>query len=259
MLKDLLRIGHFAISHPKSFVNINLWARKVAARGELVLLADRFGSDKGFRKTLYTRVYEDVLGPHRHGIKRMLEIGLLCHMDQHRIGGSSFRKAPSLSMWSKYFPNAKVYGFDINDFSVARGEWQKIYRGDQSKRDDLRQVASQGELFDLIIDDALHASYHQQVTFSYLFQSVAPGGWFIVEDLRYQPAWAEEKYPADKTLTYLTELKNQGKWTSPVATEEERAHIESHVEWVEFFDNMDKGLAGADALAIIKKKGASAG
>ncbi|VFQ47458.1 hypothetical protein [Desulfoluna butyratoxydans] len=254
MLKNVLRIVDFLINHPTSFVNVNLWARTELRNNQLTAMADATGSDKGSKKHMFTRIYDALFADKRKDVANLLEIGLLCHKDQNLIGGKSFSSVPSLEMWAKYFPLARIYGFDDKDFTSARGTWTQIFRGDQCKREDLAQISKVQEPFDVIIDDALHASYHQQITFSYLFGLVKPGGYFIIEDLHYQPCWAEEQYPVGKTFDYLRKLNEEGVWTSPVATSEERLEIESNVESVDFFDSMSQGVSGANALAVIKKK-----
>jgi len=40
---------------------------------------------------------------------------------------------------------------------------------------------------DIIIDDASHASHHQQNAFLTLFPKLRSGGLYIIEDLRWQP------------------------------------------------------------------------
>jgi hypothetical protein len=254
MLKDIFKVLQFFIKHPRSFMNVNLWARQELMRNELTLLADKMGSDKGLKKHLFTRVYGDLFVDKRSQIESILEIGLLCHSDQNVIGGREFSTVPSLDMWSKYFPSAKVYGFDDKDFSSARGDWEKIFRGDQSKREDLEKISIIQDSYDFIIDDALHASYHQQITFSCLFGLVKPGGIFIIEDLHFQPEWAEKEFPAEKTVTLLEKLQITGKWESAVSTAAEKSMIESCVESISFYDSMSKGISGSKALAVIKKK-----
>lgn len=254
MLKDLFKVFKFFIKHPSSFINVNLWAIKEVRRNKLTLLADEMGSDKGLKKHMYTRIYGHLFSDRRDDVKHILEIGLLCHEDQNLIGGREFSTVPSLKMWTNYFPSAKVYGFDDKDFTSARGDWEEIFRGDQSKREDLDKVASKQDAFDLIIDDALHASYHQQITFSRLFALVKPGGYFIIEDLHFQPEWAEKEYPAEKTLPLLEKLQVTGKWESTLSTAAEKTMIESGVASIAFYDSLHKGPLGSKALAVIQKK-----
>ncbi|TDY02682.1 hypothetical protein [Thiohalophilus thiocyanatoxydans] len=254
MVKKLLKILQFAFLFPKSFVNINLWARDELRKNRLTVLSDSAGSDKGTKKHLYTRIYDDLFDKEREKIKCILEIGLLCHSVQNIIGGNKFSSVPSLDMWSKYFPAANVYGFDDKDFTNAHGAWTKIYRGDQSNREDLAKISSSDGGFDVVIDDALHASYHQQVTFSFLFSELKPGGFYIIEDLHFQPSWVEELHPIGKTIDYLEKLRSTGVWDSPVATEDEKKLIENTVESIEFYDSMSQGLSGVRALAVIRKK-----
>ncbi len=64
----------------------------------------------------------------------------------------------------------------------------------QSATQDIKDV-------DIIIDDASHASHHQQNAFVTLFPKLRSGGLYIIEDLRWQrPAYEakrnnENSYP----------------------------------------------------------------
>jgi len=253
MLKSVFNIAKFAVKHPRSFVYANLWAIQEAKRRPLVLVADVTGSDKGFRKHLYTRIYDDLFSIRKDIVNNFLEIGLLCHSDQEKLGTSSFVSAPSLQMWAEYFANANVYGFDIRDFSKATGNWKAIVQGDQSQRDDLRKVADGSSSFDVIIDDALHASLHQQVSFSFLFPHLSPGGLYVIEDLHFQPPGSEAK-DSVKTIEHLEELANRGVWMSSAATEEEKRSIENGVDSVTFYDSMSDGVKTNKAIAVIQRK-----
>lgn len=227
------------------------WSQKILHERNLTSLADHFGSDKGFRKHLYTTVYQEFIVPDK--VQSLLELGLLCHDDQRKLGnGDSFSKAPSLDMWCAFLPNAEVYGFDIKDFSSAEGDWKGIVQGDQSNRDDLAKIIGKNQFYDVIIDDALHASKHQQVSFSYLFPYVRRGGLFIIEDLHYQP------FPEDnevKTLVLLERLKMTGCWDSKHATREEAIFIEENVDCIQFYDSMKLPReTSRNALCVIRKK-----
>ena len=252
MIKDIARIVEFLIKYPKSFYYLNLWGRKEINKRSLTIHADKKGTDKGFRTHLYTRIYDDLLTSRRYNIENFLEIGLLCHIDQQKIGGSRFTKVPSLDMWADFFKFANVYGFDIQDFSDACGNWTQIFQGDQSKREDLKKVVNESQKFDIIIDDALHASRHQQISFSYLFQYLNKGGLFIIEDLNYQPPF-EQGQEEIKTINCLEVLAKYGEWISPHAFKDEKKWIETYVKSVTFYDSMANGINGVNALAVVEK------
>lgn len=254
-LKDIAKILHFAFRHPSSFRNVNLWARKELSRANLTALADSAGTDKGFKRHMYTRIYDDLFSARTDSIHYILELGLLAHAKQRRIPGATYFSTPSLDMWASYFPEANVFGLDNKDFSAATGAWTRIIQADQSVRDDLAQARDVAPYFDLVIDDALHASYHQQVSFSFLFSMVAPAGFYVFEDLHYQPEHAEITAPVGKTVAYLELLKSQGVWESPVASPSEKHHIEKHVDSITFFDSMERGKGSGAALAIVQKVG----
>lgn len=225
------------------------WVNKVHTK-KLTLLADKWGSDKGFKKHLYTTIYQEYIRPGK--TIKLLEIGLLCHADQDAIGGDRFNIAPSLDMWCEYLPDARIYGFDIKDFTLAKGSWEKIIRGDQTKRDDLAKVLEFEKELDVIIDDGLHASRHQQISFSFMFQHVKSKGIYIIEDLHYQPA----PEPDDiKTVELLKNLQTKGRWESVHATKEEKHYIENNVIEILFFDSMKfPRSTSRNALCIVKKK-----
>ena len=226
------------------------WLRKIQGRTPLSRLCDASGSDKGFQKHLYTTVYEEFIKPGK--VHALLEIGLFCHDDQKKAGLDYFSSAPSLTMWAEYLPDARIYGYDIKDFTSARGEWTGIIQGDQSKPKDLAKLRELGESFDVIIDDGLHASKHQQVSFSCLFELVKPGGLYIIEDLHYQPDKDEQEL---KTREALKTLKQGGKWTSAHATPEQITFIENNVEDILFFDSMKlPRTTSRDAIAVIRKR-----
>lgn len=183
---------------------------------QLTAIANRYGTDKGdrhYNAHHYTLVYHALFAPMRSRPIRLLEIGLLHPRDPHwsntndvpRGGGGKASSAPSLAMWSEYFPHAEIHGFDINDFSDVELEDCTIHQGDSGRAEDLRNVASLGP-FDIIIDDASHASAHQQTAFGVLFVAVRSGGYYIIEDLNWQPADLEH-LDTPKTRAVLRRLK----------------------------------------------------
>lgn len=151
-------------------------------------LADRHGSDKGASKHRYTELYEMLFRPWRSRAIDFLEMGL--QIGGPEQGESADRKTtdlPSVRMWLDYFPKARVHGLDVSDFSWFSHERFAFHRCDMDVRDNIATMARQMPAFDIIIDDASHASHHQQFGFLELFPRLKSGGLYILEDLRWQP------------------------------------------------------------------------
>ena len=89
----------------------------------------------------------------------------------------------SIHLWLEYFPKAFIYGVDIN-ISDEGDDRYKIFRADQSNVNDLNNLIINitKPLF-LIIDDGSHVPEHQILTFDYLFNSLLPGGTYLIEDI----------------------------------------------------------------------------
>ena len=232
-----------------------LQASRTYFRSDLVMLSELFRTDKGFYNHNYVRIYEKIFSGLRDKHIQLLEIGLLSHVIQKNEPKLLYNETPSLKLWSKYFPSAKIVGYDLRDFSKPKNSRIKIIKGDQAKREDLSRILDVSKDFDVIIDDALHASRHQQITFSYLFQFLKPGGIFVIEDLHFQPHEFEDA-STPKTVDLLYQLLHTGKWNSPHCLESEKKTIEESIDRILFFDSLKKNIRndGRDAIAVIFKK-----
>ncbi|HET6343297.1 MAG TPA: hypothetical protein VFH51_00140 [Myxococcota bacterium] len=145
----------------------------------LETLFNRYNSDKGSTVRCahrYSRIYEPLFAPLREAPLRLMEIGLA----QETV----HRDCPSLRVWLEYFPNAQIFGYDINDHSYFQHERVRIFQGNQGDPNDLRRfMAWAGGPMDIVIDDGSHHFFHQQVSLTHLFDFVKPGGLYIIEDL----------------------------------------------------------------------------
>lgn len=157
-------------------------------------LADRYGSDKGSAKHRYSELYQMLFLPYRERSITFLEMGLQIGGPEH--GASADRATtdlPSVRMWLEYFPAAQVHGLDVSDFAWFSDPRFTFHRVDMDDRDRIAAAACAMPEFDIIIDDASHASHHQQNAFLELFPKLKPGGLYIIEDLRWQPETYERK------------------------------------------------------------------
>jgi hypothetical protein len=215
---------------------------------ELMRLCNAVGSDKGSEvywgetyPHLYALTYYALFAPWRDARFNFLEIGL----DAATYYGGEPVDAPSLRAWRAFFPNAVLYGYDRNDFGFFDQPDTRVFRGDQSSRTDIAGFLGQAGLpsFRIIIDDASHASSHQQISLAALFERVEPGGLYIIEDLDWQPY---EELP--KTRDLLQRFIDVGTIDSPFLSADEARALEATIERIDVYRPNDC------AFAVITKK-----
>ena len=126
--------------------------------------------DPSKRKHNYLAYYWLHFRDVRHRVKNVLEIGV--------------QTDRSIRMWEEFFPNATIYGADIDPACKRfEGGRRRILIGDQGDRDFLDQVARTPERpFDIVIDDGSHRVEHQVKTFEFLFPRMSSHGIYVVED-----------------------------------------------------------------------------
>lgn len=121
-------------------------------------------------------------------MRRLLEIGAGGVTSkggyQSALGGASLR------MWQDYFLRARIVGLDLEAKAVT-GRRIRVERGSQDDRPFLLGLAARHGPFDVVIDDGSRIGRHQWASFEALFDSVVPGGMYIIEDLAtaYVPAY----------------------------------------------------------------------
>jgi len=154
----------------------------------LTELADQYGSDKGSTKHRYTELYHMLFNRMRADALTFVEMGLLIGGPEHGVSNDRrTRDVPSIRMWLDYFPRGHVIGMDVSDFSWFTHPRFTFRRCDMDVRDELRAARAALPDCDVILDDASHASHHQQTGFLELFPKLKPGGLYVIEDLRWQP------------------------------------------------------------------------
>lgn len=121
----------------------------------------------------HLRFYKGLLAAMDHPPARILEIGV-------KGGGST-------AFWKALFPSATVVGMDLKVRPWLRAEPPPdgvVYlEGDQTDVKRLRQIAAQYGPFDLLIDDGSHVTTDQATTLRTLLGTVAPGGFYVIEDI----------------------------------------------------------------------------
>src|SRR5690606_37526809 len=126
--------------------------------------------------------------PYRNRAIAFLEMGLQIRGPEH--GASADRRTtdlPSVRMWLEFFPKARIHGLDVSDFSWTAAALFTCPSCDMDARSDIARVAVVMPDFDIILDDASHASHHQQNAFLVLFPKLKSSGIYVIEDLRWPP------------------------------------------------------------------------
>jgi len=214
----------------------------------LTALANRFGSDKGKRdgdptSQHLTRHYAKLFHAIRNQPLKILEIGLNLTRNS---------ECASLKMWVEYFPQAKIYGVDIDPTNFYH-ERVTIFQGDQGSEDFWEHfLANVKEPFDIIIDDASHLYVPQQLTLKALFERLAPRGAYIIEDLR--SIMSHEDHPDLDTYFLLLALKERNidqVMNRYPFTFTELCSMLTQIESVDFYDSL---RFGPGSFGLIVKK-----
>lgn len=145
-------------------------------------MAEQYRTDKA---GWYTPFYSLLFEPRRMDIKRVLEVGIgtkeaMAHVPDYQPGASLF-------MWRDFFPNAIIYGVDVESSILCDERIVSIHS-------DSRDLSLAGKLpsdLDLIIDDGAHDLAIQWKTFLNLFPLLRDGGFYIIEDAEEGRALSE--------------------------------------------------------------------
>lgn len=160
----------------------------------------------------------------------------------------------SLQMWSEYYPNAQIIGFDIEDKSMLKLNSNVTVKYlDQGNITQLKDLANNSNNVDIIIDDGSHFIDHQIMTFEILFNSLKTNGQYIIEDL-HTSTLLHSGYHFNNnkgTLQYLLDIMQQTQpvnYPGQINTQEVTANIKN----INIFANLgtDKGRS---ITAIITK------
>lgn len=157
-------------------------------------IANMYGTDKGtigpsdkWGGNNYTDVFEAYLENQRESELNILEIGLGVTGDQWEAKIVQERNSggASIKMWYEYFPNAKIFGIDVNECSYLNNDRITTYVADQGNVDDLENFTKIADpsMFDFVFDDGSHRPDDQQTSFSYFFNILKSGGLYFIEDL----------------------------------------------------------------------------
>lgn len=182
----------------------------------LSALCDQYGSDKGelrpdghpypWPSHNYADYYEMLFRHCRHSITKVFECGLGTN---NPILPSSMtekgKPGASLRVWRDYFPNAQIYGADIDRDILFTEERIKTHYIDQREPKAIEAYWQQvGETdFDFMLDDGLHVFEAGSCLFTHSIHHLASHGIYVIEDvtptdlLRYKEFFGKTAYIVD--------------------------------------------------------------
>ena len=129
----------------------------------------KYGNAKGSPCHNYFPKYEEKLSQSIE-IKTILEIGVL--------------HGESLKIWKERWPEARIFGIDINDVPEMNIEGIKVFKGAQQDKEFIEECLKEiGSQIDLIIDDGGHLPEQYFASLSFLFPHLTPGGLYFIEDV----------------------------------------------------------------------------
>jgi hypothetical protein len=236
----------------------NVSGSDVTLKSNLTSLANKYRSDKGTilgdASHKYTYLYDLILDHYRNTEVNILELGLAAGGPE--VGGPIERTtdSPSVRMWLDYFPRARVYGFDISDFSHIKHARFTFVRGDGGSPEDVRRLAHVASDFGIIVDDGSHASYHQQLAFKNLFPRLRSGGTYIIEDLHWQSPSFEAKGPLlPKTRDFMIKYFEQNRYIwNHLLTEDFMRFVQENLTSFAWFPAFE-GKASPAKLLVFRK------
>lgn len=188
---------------------------------ELSALCDQYGSDKGeivptghpypWPAHTYADFYQRLWGHCRPFVKKVFECGLGTNNPSFPSSmGTQGKPGASLRVWRDYFPNAQIYGADIDKavlFSEPRIHTDYL---DQLNPDSIAAYweAVRVRDFDWMIDDGLHTFAAGSCLFQHSIARLASHGIYLIEDvsqpdlLEYQRYFQDQDYQVDYVSLY---------------------------------------------------------
>lgn len=160
---------------------------------QLSRLAEKSGTDKGGQSKgihfswdphNYTDLYDLLFFGRRHTVRNVLEVGTGSNDELVRGSmGASAKPGASLFMWRDYFPNADIFGADIDPKALVFDERIKCFQVDQTDPDSVRNLAKAlPRELDLIVDDGLHEFQAAITLFNGLRGLMTGQSLYVIED-----------------------------------------------------------------------------
>lgn len=151
----------------------------------------RNGSDKGDKNNKgwhnYTTYYSALFESSKNESLNIFELGLgTNNIKVPSNMGVNGKPGASLRGWREYFPNAYIFGADIDRDILFEEDRIKTYWCDQLSPEAIEALWSNSSIpanFDIIIEDGLHTFQANKIFFENSIHMLKSGGVYIIEDI----------------------------------------------------------------------------
>lgn len=170
-----------------SYLVKKLQSVNVLAPTKMCRVMTRYGSDKGAGWHNYTTLYSALFKGYEGQPLQILELGLGTNNPKVPFNMSVLgHPGASVRGWRDLFPDAVVFGADIDRTILFREDRIKTFYCDQVDQATIRELWAQPELqggADIIIEDGLHTIEANVSFMEGSLDHLRPGGVYIVEDI----------------------------------------------------------------------------
>jgi hypothetical protein len=119
--------------------------------------------------------------------------------------GTQSRPGASLRVWRDYFPNAMIFGADIDSTILFEEERIKTFYVDQTSKKAIEELWNQIGVsdFQLMVDDGLHKFEAGICLFENSVSRLAENGYYVIEDvnpydmLGYKSYFSQTKFKVE--------------------------------------------------------------
>ncbi len=185
-VKRTARVLSFNHDHTASQMAKELERVNVLAPTKMCRVMTKYGSDKGCWHN-YTTLYSALFDGRRDQPLRFFELGL--GTKNPRLASSmgvNGKPGASLRGWRELFPQALVYGADIDRSTLFEEERIKSFYCDQLDPAVIRELWSHPDLqggVDVVIEDGLHTLEANVSFLEGSLEHLRPGGIYVIEDI----------------------------------------------------------------------------